>query len=157
MSDSFAICKSNTSFYKDLYGTVYNLLYCRTNKKPKGVTLLSFNEISVLLWCNVQIFDSTLLVNTAEQISVANILWTTGFKSHIIAMNHSSHSSHEGNESVKILREQKWVYYTLCHNIFFWKCVTIYKKKILKVYFYRWVVEREGIESQISELAINIS
>lgn len=100
---------------------IYNLLYCRTNKKPKGVTLLSFNEISVLLWCNVQIFDSTLLVNTAEQISVANILWTTWFKSHIIAMNHSSHSSHEGNESVKILREQKWVYYTLCHNIFFLK------------------------------------
>lgn len=136
MSDSFAICKSNTSFYKDLYGTVYNLLYCRTNKKPKGVTLLSFNEISVLLWCNVQIFDSTLLVNTAEQISVANILWTTWFKSHIIAMNHSSHSSHEGNESVKILREQKWVYYTLCHNIFFSESAWLYiRKKYYKYIF----------------------
>lgn len=85
-------------FYTQLCGSVYNLLYCRTNEEPKGVTLLSFNEIFVLLWCNVQIFDSALLVNTTEQISVANILWTTYgvFKSRIIAMNHSSHSSLSG-------------------------------------------------------------
>lgn len=98
MSDSYAICRTNMGFYTQLYGTVYNLLYCRTNEEPKGVTLLSFNEIFVLLWCNVQIFDPALLVNTTEQISVANILWTTYgvFKSRIIAMNHSSHSSLSG-------------------------------------------------------------
>lgn len=142
MSDSYAIWRTNMGFYTQLCGTVYNLLYCRTNEEPKGVTLLSFNEIFVLLWCNVQIFDSALLVNTTEQISVANILWTTYgvFKSRIIAMNHSSHSSLSGEWVCKnSLGTKMGLLYTWCHNIFFLrKCVTIYtckRKNIIRIIY----------------------